>query len=183
MLITNEGTQNRKTFFSKRRATRRPLRWGAGALLGAAPRAPFPSEPPIPLAKSSASTRHFPSVCVRVLALDGLDRPGPRPRVPPPPPPPPLPPPPPHFSRLSYLSILPLYCPENPKDSICNISSTVLGDTQRNVYRQAVLEVDAGFGIYNGCNPQRDYSVQCHAYEKGDDVCWWNTTCGHHDPK
>ena len=37
--------------------------------------------------------------------------------------------------------------------------------------------------VYNGCNPQPDYSVQCHAYEKGDGVCWYNTTCGHHDPK
>ena len=28
-------------------------------------------------------------------------------------------------------------------DSICNITSTVLGDTNRNVYRQSIIEVDA----------------------------------------
>ena len=46
-----------------------------------------------------------------------------------------------------YEAILPVYCPQNPLDSICNITSSVLGDTQRNVYRQSIVEVDASFGV------------------------------------
>lgn len=80
-----------------------------------------------------------------------------------------------------YEAILPVYCPQNPMDSICNITSTVLGDTNRNVYRQSIIEVDANYGIYNGCDPQSDYSVQCHPYQRGP-VCWYNTSCGARSP-
>ena len=39
-----------------------------------------------------------------------------------------------------YEAILPIYCPENPRDSICD--NYVLDNEQHNVYRQVVVEVD-----------------------------------------
>jgi hypothetical protein len=75
-----------------------------------------------------------------------------------------------------YEAILPVYCPQNPLDSICNITSGVLGNTSRNVYRQSVLEVDESFGVYSGCNPQADGSVECDVYAR-QPVCWYNMSC------
>jgi hypothetical protein len=78
-----------------------------------------------------------------------------------------------------YEAILPIYCPENPRDSICD--NYVLANEQHNVYRQVKVEVDPNFGAYSGCNPQPDGSFDCHTYwhsrprAKYDD-CWWNGT-------
>ena len=48
-------------------------------------------------------------------------------------------------------------------------------------YRQSVIEVDAGFGVYNGCNPYANGTVECHPYVRGP-VCWYNSTCGGRQP-
>jgi hypothetical protein len=42
-----------------------------------------------------------------------------------------------------------------------------------------VIEVDASFGIYNGCNPQANGSVLCHPYlnhNRNTSFCWYNSS-------
>ena len=77
-----------------------------------------------------------------------------------------------------YEAILPVYCPQNPGDSICTF--TLFNNTNRNVYRQSVIEVDTNYGVYNGCNPQPNRTFICEAYlhhhNGNTKECWYNAS-------